>query len=316
MNGRLFDDNMGNYTCISNEGKSVVDYFLSNKNVFDIVSYFAVGERDESDHYPLLCILSFLKNLTYTVDHFMPLANYTHFKWKEQFSNDFSHNFQRYLFHNKRRIMDAIDFNIDDAVSKIISLYQKSWQRYNKPYRHNINVQLTEWWDADCESLKLLKYKCLRKFRKTNTDHDFRDYITNRNRFKAVCKRKKLLFQKYKRLSLVQNRSNPKEFWKLLKNSTKANVNTSASVSPFEFYSYFKSLLFDVTAPALTYDQSGDSGNPNADCLNNSLCLTEIEKAITSLANGKSVGIDGLPSEFIRQHCTKLPRFYTNFSIK
>ena len=114
-------------------------------NVFDIVSYFAVGERDESDHYPLLCTLSFLKNLTYTVDQFMPLANYTRFKWKEQFSNDFSRNFQRYLFDNKQRIMDATDFNIDDAVRKIISLYQKSWQRYNKPYRHNINVQLTEW---------------------------------------------------------------------------------------------------------------------------------------------------------------------------
>ena len=28
INGRLFDDTCGNYTCLSNDGKSVVDYFI------------------------------------------------------------------------------------------------------------------------------------------------------------------------------------------------------------------------------------------------------------------------------------------------
>ena len=154
MNGCFSDDIMRNNTCISNGGKSIVNHCLSNKNVFDIVSYFAVGERDGSDYYPLLCTLSFLRNITSSVDRFMALTSYTLCKWKEQFSNDFMSAFQRHLSDSKEHIIDAIDINVDDAVSKAISLYQKSWQRYNKPYRHNINVQPTEWWDDVCESLK------------------------------------------------------------------------------------------------------------------------------------------------------------------
>ena len=108
-------------------------------------------------------------------------------------------------------------------------------------------------------------------------------------------------------MSLVQNRSSPKEFWKLLKRNTKANIYSCASISPFEFYNYFKSLLFDNTAPALIYDENEDLGKPYADCLNNPICLSEIKDAITSLANGKSAGIDGLPYEFYKVKLHEIP---------
>ena len=58
MNGRLFDDNEGNYTCLSNDGRSVVDYFITDTDMFKYVSYFTIGDRDDSDHYPVICNLS------------------------------------------------------------------------------------------------------------------------------------------------------------------------------------------------------------------------------------------------------------------
>ncbi len=46
------------------------------------------------------------------------------------------------------------------------------------------SIQQPEWWDNDCELLKREKYKCLDRFRVSNTDLDFRAYIQSRNRFR------------------------------------------------------------------------------------------------------------------------------------
>ena len=56
-NGRLHDDrNVGKYTFCSQNGQSVVDYFLLNPLDFDCISYFDVLNFNEySDHVPNHC---------------------------------------------------------------------------------------------------------------------------------------------------------------------------------------------------------------------------------------------------------------------
>ena len=58
MNGRLFNDKVGNFTCFYNNGKSVVDYMICSTSLFESVKNFGVGEEDFSDHFPLYCTLS------------------------------------------------------------------------------------------------------------------------------------------------------------------------------------------------------------------------------------------------------------------
>ena len=40
LNGRISDDVEGNFTCISNEGRSLVDYIIVSSSLFDKFSYF------------------------------------------------------------------------------------------------------------------------------------------------------------------------------------------------------------------------------------------------------------------------------------
>jgi len=53
LNGRMFDDNSGNYTCIANGGHSVVDYYIASSDLFKNISYFNIENNDISDHFPV-----------------------------------------------------------------------------------------------------------------------------------------------------------------------------------------------------------------------------------------------------------------------
>ena len=55
LNGRCSDDSDGNYTCIVNEGHSVVDYHLASSELFPFISYFNVEMRDVSQITFLCC---------------------------------------------------------------------------------------------------------------------------------------------------------------------------------------------------------------------------------------------------------------------
>lgn len=63
LNGCLFDDPDGNNTCISNEGRSLVDYIIASSNLFDNFYNFDVDTEDFSDYFPVTCTLTLQKSL-------------------------------------------------------------------------------------------------------------------------------------------------------------------------------------------------------------------------------------------------------------
>ena len=93
-------------------------------------------------------------------------------------------------------------------------------------------------------------------------------------------------------------------FWKLLKKSKPAKPIDS-SISKIEWLQYFSGLLFDENSIVI----DSTVGNDHAYCddtsnsLNDPFTLQEIEWSISKLINGKSCGLDGIPSEFYK--CSK-----------
>ena len=55
LNGRFPGDKDGQFTCISNDGASVVDYMIASSELFDHIINFKVLDRGESDHFPITC---------------------------------------------------------------------------------------------------------------------------------------------------------------------------------------------------------------------------------------------------------------------
>ena len=68
LNGRLFNDLDGNYTCFANNGTSVVDYMIASTTLFSKFTNFGVDNFDTSDHMPIYCTLT-LNVEQYTFDN-------------------------------------------------------------------------------------------------------------------------------------------------------------------------------------------------------------------------------------------------------
>ena len=57
LNGRFSANSHGSTTCIENKGFSVADYMIADSAFFEYVKDFSVLKRDESDHFPLACVI-------------------------------------------------------------------------------------------------------------------------------------------------------------------------------------------------------------------------------------------------------------------
>ena len=116
LNGRLYDDADGNITCISNEGKSLVDYIIASTSLFDKCTYFCIGTQYFSDHFPLYVHYNYM-HLTwvYQIVIIMRilLAVRTNTKKKDTLNMDFLNKF-RHLYsdfgnnlqYNQTNILD------------------------------------------------------------------------------------------------------------------------------------------------------------------------------------------------------------------
>ena len=57
LHGRFSGDRHGSTNCTANKGFSVVDYMIADSAFFEFVKDFSVIKRDESDHFPLACVI-------------------------------------------------------------------------------------------------------------------------------------------------------------------------------------------------------------------------------------------------------------------
>jgi len=67
LNWRLFDDIVGNVTCLTKDGASVVNSHIVSSKVCPFISFFNIDLKDESDHSPLCSKLRFTKQVGYWV---------------------------------------------------------------------------------------------------------------------------------------------------------------------------------------------------------------------------------------------------------
>ena len=111
VNGRLgYDANIGNFTFLSNLGKSVIDYAILSQDLFPLVSNFIVHDLHTfSHHKPVQLNFNFKCNHNYTV------KDCTNVDVLKQDNDD-----REKLFVYKQSIENEI-LNIDFIVNSIIN---------------------------------------------------------------------------------------------------------------------------------------------------------------------------------------------------
>ena len=96
LNGRLFGDKDGNFTCFANNGASVVDYMIASSSLFRYISDFKISDKDNSDHFPLICQLCFESTQTnYSTSNIYDsnARLWQKFIWKDELKDVFYNKF-------------------------------------------------------------------------------------------------------------------------------------------------------------------------------------------------------------------------------
>ena len=122
LNGRINGDKKGEFTCIANQGTSIVDYNIASSDLFKNISLFHVEDRDESVHYPLKCILSLPAPAQeiHLEDHACdPRIKYS---WDESKIDTLKTKFRERYNSQYDRILFAINEIVEDASNMFIEL--------------------------------------------------------------------------------------------------------------------------------------------------------------------------------------------------
>ena len=129
-------------------------------------------------------------------------------------------------------------------------------------------------------------------------------------RFKCIFKMKRSLYEANQRRMLINAKHSPGSFGKIVKHDkSSVSNNNSVEISAYEWYNYFKTLFSDkLIEPVyvLNSEEFDEEKLEAANSLNNTFHEEEKVSSIRSLKTGKSLGPDGLTSEFSKFSCTEI----------
>ena len=253
-NGRVTGDINGKLTCHKYNGSSVVDYFITDINIFNLVRFMEVCPLNVlSDHCPITMSLS----CNYDSDtseypkietNFIPKKP----KWDESFKIKFKSSF---LNKDLKEMMEtASKTNISDCdkfLDNINNIYHLAsgivTNMHKRPFKKKRRKQ-KPWFNDNCKQFKRETNKAARLLSKSPNDINVRSsYFKMLNEYKRCLKRTKADF-KSKLIDELNSNLNkdPKEFWNTLKELNSIDNdddNSNASISIEEWDNHYRKLF-------------------------------------------------------------------------
>ncbi|UYV68203.1 hypothetical protein LAZ67_5003376, partial [Cordylochernes scorpioides] len=286
-NGRTKGDTHGSFTFISERGSSVLDYFMYTHGLTQIISDMWIEELSYSDHLPIVlqintgyeAIKSSYKNEILT----------RKFIWTKENVEMLKHNLSDIEVGNET------DINTETAnfTKQIYTAMESANIIKFAKRRHQLSKP---WYDKDCYIMKKTTKVSLQRCRNSNNIHDRQKYIEARREYFKLLQRKRDEFNKDKN-ERIKNAKDPKSFWNAIASFRKKPI-IQGEIDIKEWFLFYKNLLNKENKEAtFTVNQMIGWKDPDLDA---EITLEEIHDVVKKLANGKAVGLDGIPNELLK----------------
>ena len=340
LNGTCNGDRHGGYTYISDNGCSVIDYFLMSRslyaNVFDECK-LEVLERTECKHLPVRLTLKVENDNnvkeTNRNEQQKPIK-IEKFNWDENIAYLFEEALTNEHFLSS--INDAlmyIPMNIDDALEKFNGCLKEAASCMKKTVTIN-NVQSQKWFDQECRNKRqevrkllrtlrnsLLKREDMRREQKeVDNEHyshktanneekaiieeqpniDRQRYCVARREYNRLKERKKNEYNKSVINKLMMAVDSQKEFWETLKSIAPKRTATKNSIDQETWFNYFKGLLDKDDILSGTFDESDFAEDGSDLDYNRPISQEEVTLALKKLKPRKAAGPDMIISEMLK----------------
>ncbi len=334
-NGRLHEDkNVGEFTCITSQGSSLVDYLLCKPSDMTYITSFKIDpKRVISDHKPI--VFSFICKNTeedslsaYQNTRSTPEKSPKTYKWDSRKLIDYVMNlYSPECLEMKEKFIEDAQNPYYDSNMLAESFYNYIHTAIDKTFRprknntHTSKFPSNPWFNEECKTLK----RAANDFAK-NHDISIEPF---KSQYQSLEKDYNRVTQKYKRQykqsirdKLEHNNSkNPTEYWKMWKKLNKTSKTPSNKLDIGDFENYFEK---QSTPPETEYfnytemkeiedlmkryfnDQAviptecNDEEDLSHDFCNDEMSIDEIKSHLKKLKNNKAAGTDGLAGEFYK----------------
>ena len=315
-NGRIgLDAQIGDYTYIGENGRSVVDDLLLSRDYFDHIVNFSVCDPTEfSDH----CALLFKINCQNMNEHNYDYENTTETStnkilWQAERTQDFRQTLISHLDMYNEMLSDFDTANPIDSLDTVVNsfsnlLFNNAFDHFGKTHTHGKTRnpssrpnQFNEWYNNDCKSAKQDFINATRSYKQNKSHENKTNFVRCRSKLNKVKRRAKATYQfeQGQRVSKLA-KENPKQFWKSIKKGNKSRAPVSDKLSTDDFFEHFSEMY--KSADDINISDSNAS-NENINIINDldlEITPDEVMKVIKSLKTQKSPGLDGLVSEIFK----------------
>ena len=320
LNGRCGRDyGVGRYTRVNTMGSSVIDYVLCTAKVHQRITEFQVGNKmPESDHNPVtfsIKLNSPVENIAKLTNTWTPVYKY---KWNQDGLDKLGHVLHDNTSENFKEVFYTsvlLNANVDTVATSFMEYFGQACYRAYGIKRVNQKRQSDpNWFDAECRAKR---NEAIKAGAHVESDADRDTLVAICKQYRSPQQQKKRAFSK-KCASEIESgfQSSTTQMWHTLSRLSK-NLYHNAGPSGDELVAHYESLAkapisvsFDNTFEneVLDFLHQYDTkcvrepirDRLEFDILNENITVEEIESAIDSLKNNKTVGIDMIPAEFIK----------------
>ena len=299
------------FTFLGHRGSSLVDHFIVSVNILDYIINYAVINRIESNHLPIVLTLKKDKSFEGT-EKDEENESTIKMKWQESKEKECLNILKKKATQNLLQLAeDQLDSNMEESINS----FNKAMDATNKPMKQTIKVNRRKisknaWFDKDCKSSKKRTSNLLHKLNNINRlkkqekyDKIKKEYLAERLKYNKLIKEKRKAYKKETQDKLLENRKDSKKFWDLIK---KINFKTlkMPKIKITEWGKYFYDLLNPKTTKQKEKDNlEQDTTEINeiiVEDLDKEITKAEVLQAIDKQKNGKSAGLDDISPDLIK----------------
>eukprot|EP00745_Piridium_sociabile_P004303 TRINITY_DN1254_c0_g1_i4.p1 TRINITY_DN1254_c0_g1~~TRINITY_DN1254_c0_g1_i4.p1 ORF type:complete len:981 (+),score=112.61 TRINITY_DN1254_c0_g1_i4:2532-5474(+) len=299
MNGYCKGDKEGEYTFVSPQGCSVIDYFLV-PDFFSQNCNMVVGDCLESWHLPIEMtwqngMAKHTQNQEAVVEEKIVWSTENaDFFQNEQNSNDFRKNLDEAYNILKVDVNRCVDIFVQGMYSAAACMVRMVGKRKKGQ---------DEWFDYECEQKKkdvkkLLK--CFQRVKAKDKKEELKEqYVRERSVYVKMKRQKRKEFEEAKIRKLKDSISNSKLFWSTIRTLNR-KVTIYSEITLKQWFEHFRNIF--SSSDAMIENESNDleAGDLEEPLFNDPISRGEIVDSIQNLKSGKSPGPDKILGEMLK----------------
>ena len=308
------------FTFLSDQGSSVIDYFLCSLDFESCVCSMDILCRIESSHAPV--VLKVCGSLpTVYVEKMLEINNFN-IKWdgakEQEFRNFLTTDYAVVCLNEALALLEN---NLEAAVKKFTCLLYEASEcmRQAVRVRGGMGSYRSKWYDRDCEYLKTDARRSLAQYRRSRRDDDRTVYKEKRNLYLSTLKEKKKTYNDKMTQTLLESKNDSKKFWSTV-HSLRRKSRETPQVDINTWKNHFERILREEANDHEGVNEN-ETWTPGVEeivdhDLDAPITQDEVRKAIRNLKSGKATGLDNILAEILKSGEEAVTPFLTTLFNK